>query len=140
MSFLTALKGAALRGVDVRVMLSKNVDTPMLGSFNRSYYAECLEAGVRIIEAEGEFNHSKTMVADDYVSVVGATNLDVRSFTINSEVNAFIFDSEVATQFKQDFLSRLESSRDWSLESWLASRSFWSDIKSRFVRLFYREF
>ena len=122
------------------MMLSRNVDTPVLGSFNRSYYAECLEAGVRIIEGEGEFNHSKTMVADDYISVIGATNLDVRSFTINSEVNSFIYDRETALDLKKDFLSRMDGAKEWTLESWLASRSFWKDLKSRFVRLFYREF
>ena len=139
-SFLTALKSAALRGVDVRIMLSKKVDTPLLGSFNRGYYAECLEAGVRIIEAGGEFNHSKTMVADDSVCVVGATNLDVRSFTINSEINAFVYDHDIASDFKKDFLERLKNSTEWDLQSWLKERTFWKDLGSRLVRLFYREF
>ncbi|MBR1887592.1 MAG: cardiolipin synthase [Bacteroidales bacterium] len=139
-SFLTSLKAAALRGVDVRVMLSKKVDTPLLGSFNRGYYAECLEAGVKIIEAGGEFDHSKTMVSDNSVCVIGATNLDVRSFSINSEINAFIYDRETAADFRKDFISRMDGAREWTLELWLRSRPFWNDLKSRFVRLFYREF
>jgi cardiolipin synthase len=139
-SFLLALKAAALRGVDVRVMLSKNVDTPILGPFNRGYYTECLEAGVKIIEADGQFNHSKTMVADDYLSVVGATNLDVRSFTINNEVNSFIFDRETALGFKDAFHQRLVGAKEWTLESWIASRTLREIIVSNFVRLFYREF
>ena len=139
-SFLLALKAAALRGVDVRVMLSKNVDTPILGPFNRGYYTECLEAGVKIIEADGQFNHSKTMVADDYLSVVGATNLDVRSFTINNEVNSFIFDRETALGFKDAFQQRLVGAKEWTLESWIASRTLREIIVSNFVRLFYREF
>ena len=139
-SFLLALKSAALRGVDVRVMLSKNVDTPILGPFNRGYYTECLEAGVKIIEADGQFNHSKTMVADDYLSVVGATNLDVRSFTINNEVNTFIFDRDTALGFRDAFLERLTGAKEWTLESWLSSRTLREIILSNFVRLFYREF
>ena len=139
-SFLLALKSAALRGVDVRVMLSKNVDTPILGPFNRGYYTECLEAGVKIIEADGQFNHSKTMVADDYLSVVGATNLDVRSFTINNEVNSFIYDPETAAGFRKAFEARMEGATEWTLESWLSSRTAKEIIVSSFVRLFYREF
>ena len=139
-SFLAALKGAALRGVDVKVMLSKKVDTPIMGPFNRSYYSECLEAGVQIIECDGEFNHAKTMVADDYLSVVGASNLDVRSFSINNEVSTFIYDRETAMDFRQDFLKRMEDATVWTFESWKESLSVKDDIASRFVRLFYREF
>ena len=139
-SFLIALKAAALRGVDVRIMLSQKVDTPILGPFNRSYYAECLEAGVKIYEGGGEFTHAKTMVADDYVSVVGATNLDVRSFEINSEVNTFIYDRQLAVECKKDFISRIDSATAWTTESWEKSRTVLSDLISRFVRLFYREF
>lgn len=139
-SFLSALKSAALRGVDVRVMLSKKVDTPIMRPFNRSYYAECLEAGVRIMEGGGEFNHAKTMVADDYISVIGTSNLDVRSFSINNEVNTFIYDKEMALDCKADFLSRMDDAKEWKREEWLRSRKFTEDISSRLVRLFYREF
>lgn len=139
-SFLLALKSAALRGVDVRVMIPRKVDTPILSHFNRGYYAECLEAGVKIVESDGEFNHSKTMVADDYLSVVGATNLDVRSFTINNEINTFIYDRETATFFRKAFEERLSGSKEWTLESWLASRTIKGMLLSSFVRLFYREF
>ena len=136
----TTIKSAALRGVDVKVMLPRKVDTPILGPINRGYYTECLEAGVQIIESEGEFNHSKTMVSDNYLSVVGATNLDVRSFTINNEVNSFIFDRETALGIKKSFEERLPGARQWTLESWLASRTLKEILVSSFVRLFYREF
>lgn len=139
-SFLIALKAAALRGVDVRVMLSQKVDTPIMGPLNRSYYSECLEAGVKILEAGGEFTHAKTLVADDYVSVVGATNLDVRSFEINSEVNTFIYDRQTALECKKDFLSRTEGAISWTVESWKKSRTALADLGSRLVRLLYMEF
>ena len=139
-SFLLALKSAALRGVDVRVMIPRKVDTPILSHFNRGYYAECLEAGIKIIETDGEFNHSKTMVADDYLSVVGATNLDVRSFTINNEINTFIYDRETAVSFRKAFEDRLSGANEWTLESWLGSRTIKGMLISSFVRLFYREF
>ena len=139
-SFLLALKAAALRGVDVKVMMSKKVDTPVMGPFNHAYYQECLEAGVQILEEDGEFNHAKTMVADDYVSVVGSPNLDVRSFSINNEVSAFIYDREKALECKREFLENAAGATAWTLESWLASRSFFQDLSYRLARLFYREF
>ena len=80
------------------------------------------------------------MVADDYLSVVGATNLDVRSFTINNEVNTFIFDRGTALGFRDAFLERLTGAKEWTLESWLSSRTLREIILSNFVRLFYREF
>jgi len=139
-SFLLALKAAALRGVDVKILMSKHVDTALLSYFNRAYFAECLEAGVQMLESDGKFNHSKTMVADDYLAVIGSSNLDVRSFTINSEVNAFVYDRQTARECKDSILMRLSGATQWTLESWRASRSFFADLVSRFVRLFYREF
>lgn len=137
-SFLDALKAAALRGVDVCVMLPRNVDTPLIGPANRSVYAECLDAGVRICERDGAFIHSKTLVADDYLSLIGASNLDVRSFSINTEVNTFIYDRETALRCKEIFLSDQAGSREWTPESWRTARTFWPDLGSRIMRLVYK--
>ena len=137
-SFLNALKSAALRGVDVRVMLPKRVDTPLIGPANRSVYAECLAAGVRILERSGAFVHSKTLVCDDSVSIIGASNLDMRSFFTNSEVDSFIYDTEIALFCKERFLKDAEETREWTLESWRNSRTWYQDMSSHFMRLFYR--
>lgn len=137
-SFLDALKAAALRGVDVRVMLPLHVDTPLIGPANRSVYAECLDAGVRIYERDGAFIHSKTMVCDDYLSLIGASNLDVRSFSINSEVNTLVYDRETALRCKAIFLEDVPRVKEWTAESWRASRGFWEDLGSRVMRLFYK--
>lgn len=138
-SFLHALKSAALRGVDVRVMLPENVDTPAIGPANRSYYAECLAAGVRIFERSGEFIHSKTLVADDGVCIIGASNLDMRSFHINNEVNTFVYDRETALLCKEIFLSDGQRIRERTLEEWRRSRTPAQEIASRWMRLLYRE-
>ena len=138
-SFLQALKSAALRGVDVRLMLPQNVDTPTIGPANRSYYAECLEAGVRIFERSGEFIHSKTLVADDGLCIIGASNLDMRSFVINNEVNTFIYDHQTALECKEIFLSDQQRIHEWTLEEWLRSRTLGQELGSRFMRLLYRE-
>ena len=135
-SFLHALKGAALRGVDVRLMLPKKVDTPLIGWANRSYYEECLEAGVRIFERSGAFIHCKTLVADDGVSIVGATNLDARSFGINNEVNTFAYDRETALACKEIFLDDPAALEEILLPSWKETHREHRQYFSQIIRLF----
>ena len=135
-SFLHALKGAALRGVDVRLMLPKEVDTPLIGWANRSYYEECLEAGVRIFERCGAFIHCKTLVADDAVSIVGATNLDARSFGINNEVNTFAYDRETALACKEIFLDDPAALEEILLPSWKETHREHRQYFSQIIRLF----
>ena len=137
-SFLHALKGAALRGVDVRLMLPEVVDTPLIGPANRSLYRECLEAGVRIFERGGEFIHSKTLVCDDGLCIIGASNLDVRSFSVNTEVNTFIYDAETAAKYKEIFLHDQPLVKEWTLPLWDASRKWYQDLFSCLMRLCYR--
>ena len=136
--FLEALKSAALRGVDVRVMLPKKVDTPLIGPANRAYYEECLAAGVKIYERDGSFIHSKTLVADDYLSLIGASNLDVRSFALNSEVNSLIYDQETALACKEQFLRDNASTEELRLPKWIQDRGPWKDLCSRAIRLLYK--
>lgn len=131
---LDALKNAALRGVDVRIMLPEKVDTPLMGLGNQSYYEECAAAGIKIYIRGGNFIHSKTMVADDYVSVVGASNLDTRSFQLNSEVNTFIYDREAAVCCREIFL-RDSNSTLLDVDEWKASRSFLNRLGSAFMRV-----
>ena len=134
-SFLHALKGAALRGVDVRLMLPKEVDTPLIGWANRSYYEECLEAGVRIFERSGAFIHCKTLVADDAVSIVGATNLDARSFGLNYEVNTLAYDRETALKSKEIFLEEPAELEEILLPAWKAGRRWYQEFFSQVMRL-----
>ena len=135
---LEALKSAALRGVDVRLMVPKRVDTLFIGPANQAFYAECMEAGVRLMERDGEFLHAKTLVADDYLTIIGASNLDVRSFTLNNEVNTVVYDTETALFCKDIFLRDTAETKELHLQEWLASRSFWRDLGSRAMRLLYK--
>jgi len=135
-SLLNAVKGAARRGVDVQLMLPREVDTPLMGPANRAYYAECMEAGVRIFERGGEFIHAKTLVIDDNLSVMGGSNLDCRSFDINSENDTFIYDEETAQVNKQIFQKEKAFCEELDLATWKASRSVWQRFSSAFMRLF----
>ena len=102
-SLISAMRNAAQRGVDVRVMVPEHCDTAIMRPINKSYYAELTEAGVQLYVRSGEFIHSKTIVCDDYLSCVGSANLDYRSFGIDYEINTFFYDRAVALQQKQIF-------------------------------------
>ena len=136
-SLVEAFRRAVQRGVDVSIMLPKNIDTPLMGPTNRAYYADCLEAGVRILEREGEFIHCKTLVADDEISLVGASNLDWRSFFVNYEINVLIYDRETALYGKQVFEADRQLAQTVRLQEWLHSRRWYQAAFSRFMRLFY---
>jgi len=111
-SVLAALETAALRGVDVRLLLSSKSHERLVISAARSYYEELLEAGVRIFEYGGGFVHSKTLAVDGRYGSVGSANMDVRSFTLNFEVSAFVhsrsFAGELVAQFEKDVASSVE--------------------------------
>lgn len=102
-SLISAMRHAAQRGVDVRVMVPEHCDTAIMRPINKSYYAELTEAGVQFYVRSGEFMHSKTIVCDDYLSCVGSANLDYRSFGIDYEINTFFYDCAVALRQKQIF-------------------------------------
>ncbi len=102
-----ALAHAALRGVDVRIILPQGIDhlLPWLSSF--SYYPQMLAAGVKIWRYQPGFMHQKVMLADNDLAIVGSVNLDYRSFMLNFELAAAVRDEgfarEVERMFEADF-------------------------------------
>lgn len=102
-SLLNAMRSASARGVDVRIMVPEVCDTKIMQPINHAYYADLMEAGVKLMIRSGQFNHSKTFVCDDYLSCVGSTNLDYRSFGIDFELNTFFYDRGMAQHLKQLF-------------------------------------
>lgn len=97
---LFALQTAALSGVDVRVIVPARGNNAFIESSSRSFFAEVMKSGVKIYLYKAGFNHSKLMVADDFVCTVGSANIDTRSFENNMEVNAFIIDDEIAKKLR----------------------------------------
>ena len=134
-SVLEALKTAALSGVDVRVMVPAESENFFMGPAIKSYYRECLKAGIRIYERGGGFIHSKTFVADDYLSSVGTANIDNRSLNINYEVNTYIYDKEAALRCKDIFLKDLEISEEVLFKDW-ENAPAGRKIVQNFFRLF----
>jgi len=122
LSILTALKTAALGGIDVRIIIPEKSDARISkwGSF--SFVQELLEAGVRVYFYQAGFIHSKLLMVDSIVASVGTTNLDFRSIETNFEVNAFLYDEKVTKALEHHFKNDLESSREIMLEEWIKRR------------------
>ena len=102
-SLLTALKLASLSGVDVKIMIPKNPDHKLVYWASSSYLGDLLESGVRCYLYEAGFLHAKTIVVDGVVGSVGTANMDIRSFRLNFEMNAFIYDTVTASRLKAIF-------------------------------------
>jgi cardiolipin synthase len=104
---LTALKLAALRGVDVRVMVPEMRDHLAVWLAAFSYFGEAQASGVKIFRYAGGFLHQKVMLIDDVAAAVGTANLDNRSFRLNFEITALVTDrgfaAEVASMLEHDF-------------------------------------
>ena len=103
-SLAEALKNAALSGVDVSVMVAGGgPDQRLVYWAARTYLAEIATAGVEVLLYEGGFLHAKTVVADGWVASVGSGNWDIRSFSINYELNALIYDASVAAEIEAGY-------------------------------------
>ncbi len=106
---LTAIRVAAVSGLDVRLLFPAKPDKwiPFLAS--HSYFPALLEAGVKIYEYEKGFIHSKLLIIDGEIATVGTANMDMRSFHLNFEVNALLLQTEsvarIVADFERDLLS-----------------------------------
>ena len=112
------MKTSALKGADVRIMIPQKADLFFMGPVNKAYYKECLEAGVKIYEKTGRFIHSKTLVSDDYVSIVGTANMDYRSLELNYEINSYIYDENMARMNREIFLNDMKECHQITLDEW----------------------
>ncbi len=116
-SILTAIRTASLSGVDVKIILPEKNDSFLTNYSSRSYIQNLLEAGVGIYLYKKGFTHSKLLMVDDVFSTVGTTNMDIRSFDQNFEVNALIYDEEITSRIKQAFEEDLNNSEKVELET-----------------------
>lgn len=109
---LEAISTAAMRKVDVRIIVPRDGDSRLVNLAARSYFPELLQAGARIFEYEGRFIHAKTMVVDDDLAIVGTANLDNRSFRLNFEVVAAVYGADLATRLATAFEDDLTCTRE----------------------------
>ena len=90
----SALQVAALAGIDVRLMLPARSDSKVVDLASHSYLDDMMKAGVKILFYKPGFLHSKLLIIDDSLTIIGSANMDFRSFEHNFEVNAFVYDRE----------------------------------------------
>jgi cardiolipin synthase len=133
-SLLDALVVAALSGVKVILLVPERSDSRMVAAAGRSYYGELLSAGVEIYQYQKGFIHSKTMVSDQQLSVIGTANMDNRSFELNFEVNAVIYDNDTAEEMTRIFYQDLKDSRKISAEEW-EKRPLYKQLPEKLGRL-----
>ena len=109
---------AAARGVDVRLLLPGRSDVSLVRHAGHGHYAALLARGVRIFEYQAAVLHAKTVVADDFLSIAGSSNLDFRSFHFNAECNVVLFGSDTALCFTEAFEKDLEKSVEITPAQW----------------------
>jgi cardiolipin synthase len=117
-AILVALELAAMRGVDVKLILPRKSNHAVTFHAGRSFYEPLLEAGVSLYEYAPGIVHAKTMVVDGAVSLVGSANMDLRSFRLNFEVHALVHDAGVAARLEGAFDRALAQSSLVSLAGW----------------------
>ncbi|OLN29614.1 Cardiolipin synthetase [Desulfosporosinus metallidurans] len=132
---IMALKTAALSGLDVRVILQGVPDHKITYWASHSYVEELLESGVRIYRYQKGILHAKILILDGEIGVVGSTNFDIRSFSLNFEISAFIYDCPLAQRLERDFYQDLTDSEELVLEEY-KKRPLLNRIKESSARLF----
>ncbi|MDG5472862.1 cardiolipin synthase [Jeotgalibacillus sp. ET6] len=134
LSLLDALRIAALSGVDVRIMIPNKPDHMFVYWATYSYVGELMKAGARIYIYDNGFIHAKTLVTDNEAASVGTANIDLRSFRLNFEVNAFVYHQETVTTLCQIFMEDMELSTELTPELY-KKRSNYIKFKESISRL-----
>ena len=115
-AFIMALRAAAMRGVDVRIIIPDVGDHPFVYWANRKYASMVMDDGIRVYEYHDGFVHSKTMVVDGHWCSVGSANFDDRSMRLNFEANAMIYSDEVGKEMVDAFEEDLKRCTEYTRE------------------------
>jgi cardiolipin synthase len=134
-SVLDALRIAALSGIDVRIMMPDRPDHPFVYWAGMSYIKQILDSGVRAYTYDNGFLHAKTIVIDEVAASVGSANWDVRSFRLNFETNAIMYDASVARELKEKFIRDLDVCSEITPDR-LARLPWGKRVKQSIARLF----
>ena len=131
---LTALCMASRIGIEVKIIIPEKGDSVIARYATNSYIEQLLESGVQVYHYHKGMVHAKTMVVDGVLTSIGSCNLDNRSFDINFEINAFLYDARVAKEMTQVYEVDLEETTELILEDWLKRPSM-EKIREALARL-----
>lgn len=115
-AYVQSLRAAALDGIDVRLLVPRTSDIPVVRALSRVGYRSLLEAGVRIFEWNGSMLHAKTAVVDERWSRVGSTNLNIASWMGNYELDVVVENEEFAHAMRRMYLNDLAHATEIVLE------------------------
>lgn len=133
-SILEMLQIAAASGVEVHIMIPDKPDHPFVYWATMYHVGEMLGAGANVYLYRNGFLHAKTIVIDGEIASVGTANMDNRSFRLNFEVNAFLYDRSIARKLLETFSEDVQVSEQLTLERYL-KRSLWIRFKESVCRL-----
>jgi cardiolipin synthase len=117
-SLTVAMELAAMRGVDLKLVLPARSNHRVTFHAGRSFYTDLLRAGVDIREYQPGIVHAKTLVADSQIALVGSANMDLRSFRLNFEVHTLVYDGPTAARLREAFDDDLAKTRRVDLADW----------------------
>ncbi len=135
-ALILALRQAAFRGVDVKVLVPSVNNHPTLRFASHALYAALLTAGVRIFERQPPFIHAKAAVFDDAVSIIGSVNFDPRSLFLNYETNLVVFNDAFASRVKGAILNDLGHAQEIRYADW-RRRPKLTQLVENFFNLFH---
>lgn len=114
---MEALRVAALSGIDIRILFPGKYDHFMVYYASRSYLAELMKCGAKVyFYKDDAFVHSKVMTIDGRISTVGTANMDIRSYELNYEINAVIYDEDITEELENIFYNDLMESQIMTYE------------------------
>lgn len=134
-STLMVLKAAALSGLDVRILIQGIPDHKLTYWASHSYFEELLEAGVKIYRYQKGILHAKVLILDGEIGGLGSTNFDMRSFSLNYEITAFVYDPCFAERLEADFYHDISDSLEIVWEDYV-KRPLSHRFKESWARLF----
>ena len=133
-SIINALILAQLSGVQVYLMVPGVYDYKIPYRVTCSYLKDLIDCGVKVYKYKG-FIHSKTLIYDEKVASIGTANMDIRSFALNFEVNAVVYDRDFAKQQVDIFKEDINNSNEYTIEDY-NNRNLWERFQERLFRIF----
>ncbi|WP_428331639.1 cardiolipin synthase [Mucilaginibacter sp.] len=134
-TILDAICASAMSGVKIKLLVPYKSDSALVNAAAKSFYNEILEAGVEVYLYKKGFVHAKTVVADGQLAIIGTANMDHRSFELNFEVNAMVYDKALANELRNAFEEDLKHSVKINAKDW-AKRTLFRQLPEKLCRLF----
>ena len=134
-SFLEAINIAALSGIEVKLLVPTRSDSFIVNTTSQSNFQELLDVGVKIYSYDKGFVHAKTMVCDQKVAIIGTANFDNRSFDLNFEINAIVYDEQIAKEISDLFEKDISFSTQILAEEW-SKRPLFRKLMEKVLHLF----